>query len=474
MPEFDLLIRHVTIVDPVANRQELADVGIAGGAVAAVAQDLDPSVAGTIFDMPGCMVLPGIIDLHVHASAWLGGRAAHRMMAEAGVTTALDMSGPADSVLSIAREYGAGLNIATIEAVRPGLTVQGNDPAHAELDDLLEASLRRGSIGLKILGGHYPLTPDATARAIAAANQHGAYVALHAGTTEAGSNIEGCLQAIRLAEGHALHIAHVNSYCRGAVRPAVQETEEALASLAAHPQIRSESYLSPLNGTSAKCAEGVPESRVTRHCLSQAGFPPTEAGCEAAIRAGWAQINVESGGAVILQTGAEAVRYWRDRKTDTAVSFSVNPIEPRVRLAVAKRPTGLFGVDCISTDGGGIPRNVIVEMGVSLIKLHGLTWIEFARKTSFNPARILGLRNKGFLGVGADADLTVIDPVRQAAVLGIAGGNVIMHRGYACGRSSRIVTTAAGAKAIHARGLEPIVVDLTAGAFYRPWEDFRD
>jgi hypothetical protein len=48
-----------------------------------------------------------------------------------------------------------------------------------------------------------------------------------------------------------------------------------------------------------------------------------------------------------------------------------------------------------------------------------------------------------------------------------------MHRGFVCGRSSRIVTTAAGAKAIHARGLEPIVVDLAAGAFYRPWEDIR-
>ena len=473
MARFDILLKHGMVVDPARGREAQADVAVAGGAIAAISPDLDPASAHTMFDVRDQVVVPGIIDLHMHASAWLGGRAGHRMMAQAGVTTALDMSGPVDSVLAIARDHGAGLNSATIEAVRPGLTVQGTNPSTQELSDLLDTSLRRGSIGLKLLGGHYPLTPDATARAITLANERRAYVAFHAGTTETGSNIEGFLQAVKLADGHALHMAHVNSYCRGAVHPYMQETEEALAALEAHPNLRSESYLSPLNGTSAKCSSGVPESRVTQHCLKQGGFPPTETGFEAAIQAGWARINIEAGGAVVLQTGPDAVRYWRERQTDATVSFAVNPAEPRVRLAAAKRSSGRFAVDCISTDGGGIPRNVIVQLGVSLVKLQALTWPEFARKTSYNPARILGLLKKGFIGVGADADLTVIDPVRQSAVLAIAGGTVIMHRGFVCGRSSRIVTTAAGAKAVHARGLEPIVVDLAAGAFYRLWEDIR-
>jgi hypothetical protein len=42
-----------------------------------------------------------------------------------------------------------------------------------------------------------------------------------------------------------------------------------------------------------------------------------------------------------------------------------------------------------------------------------------------------------------------------------------MHRGYACGRGSRIVTTAAGAAAVRERGLQPVIVDLTKSAFYR-------
>ena len=48
-----------------------------------------------------------------------------------------------------------------------------------------------------------------------------------------------------------------------------------------------------------------------------------------------------------------------------------------VALATEKRPDGSFVVDCISTDGGGIPRNVIIAKGLSLVKLGGLNMAEF-------------------------------------------------------------------------------------------------
>jgi cytosine/adenosine deaminase-related metal-dependent hydrolase len=467
MPEqYDVLLRNGVVVDPDGGRMESADVAVTGGQIAEIAPGLDPTRAREIFDLRGYHLLPGIIDLHVHASAWLGGRAAHKMMAEVGVTTALDMSGPIESVLDIARDHGVGLNIACIEAVRPGQTVQGADPGRAELLALLETSLAKGAIGLKLLGGHYPLTPEATARTIELANRSRAYVAFHAGSLTQGSNIQGFHQAVELAGPHALHIAHVNSYCRGAVRPCMQETEEAIAALIAHPNLRTENYLSPMNGTSAKCSGGAPESRVTQHCLTVGGFPPTEAGFEASILAGWAQINIETGGRVLLGSGPGARDYWRQCGTDATVSFAVNPPEPRLRLATAKRPPGEFVVDAISTDGGGIPRNVIVEMGLALVKLQALTLPEFARKTSTNPARILGLMNKGCLVPGADADITVVDVDRQQAVLGMVNGQVIMHHGFVCGRGSRIVTTAVGVDAIRRRGLAPVVVELAESTFY--------
>lgn len=463
---YDVLLRNGRVVDPATARDGVADLAVADGKVAELAPEIDPTQAAEVFDLRGCFVVPGIIDLHTHVSEWLGGKCGHRMMARVGVTTALDMSGPVDSVVDMARDYGVGMNIACIEAVRPGGTVRDTNPGREELETILDAALQRGAIGLKLLGGHYPLTPDATARAIEAANQRQAYVAFHVGTLEQGSNIDGFLQAVELAAGHALHIAHVNSYCRGAVRPYMQETQEAIAALEQHPHLCSESYLSPLNGTSAKCVGGTPESRVTQQCLVRGGFPATTAGMEEAILAGWAQINLEAGGRVTLATGTAARDHWRQRDTDTAVSFAVNPAEPRLRLATAKRPSGDFVVDCLSTDGGGIPRNVIVEMGLALVALRALTLAEFVRKACTNPARILGLANKGHFGSGADADITVLDVDRREAVLSLANGQVIMHRGYVCGRGSRMITTAAGAAAVRSKGLEPIVVDLAKGAFY--------
>ncbi len=465
---YDLLLKGGRVVDPATGRDEVADVGIVAGKIAAISPDISPAKAQEVVDAAGKVVMPGIIDLHVHASAWLGGRFGHKMLAQAGVTTALDMAGPMGSVLDIAAEYGTGLNIASIQYVRPEHTVKTEDPGEAELRTLVNRCLAEGALGVKLLGGHYPITPEATARAIEVANELGAYVAFHAGTKKYGSNIEGFLEAVELAGGRALHIAHINSYCRGLVRPYMEETEEAVAALTANPNIVCESYLSPLNGTSAKCADGVPESLTTRNGgLKVGGFPPTEAGMEAAILAGWAQINMEAAGKVVLATGREAVDYWRSRGTDTTVSFLVNPPEPRLRLAAAKRPSGGFVVDAISTDGGGIPRNVILEMGLSLVKLQALTMQEFVLKTSANPAAILGLAGKGHFRPGADADVTVVDLGAQRAYMTIVDGRIVMCDGQVFGKGGAIVTTAAGEAGVRARGLKAIVVNLAASAFYR-------
>jgi hypothetical protein len=260
----------------------------------------------------------------------------------------------------MAKDYGVGLNLACLQYVRPGYTVQTNNPDRSEIEKLLAESRAKGAIGLKILGGHYPLTPEATARIIATAHRENAYLAFHAGTLNTQSDIDGFHEALELTQNTPIHLAHINSYCRGTVRPAMAEAEEAIEALIQHRHICSESYLSPMNGTSAKCVNGIPESQVTIRCLIAGGYPETEKGLEAAIIAGWAQINMESGGTIVLASGEEALKWWRSQATDTTVSFRVNPEIPKLRLASAKMDSGEFVVDCISTDGGGIPRNVTV------------------------------------------------------------------------------------------------------------------
>lgn len=464
--KYDLVLQKGRLVDPKHGVDAVLDIGIQGGKVVDVGPELPAAEAAQRFDVTGYIVVPGVIDPHVHVSSWVGGRFGHRMMALAGVTTAVDFSGPIDSVLELARDYGAGLNIACLNYVRPGHTVATADPSRAELEKLLLHSLEQGAIGYKILGGHYPLTPEATARAIQVANEQRAYVAFHAGTLANGSDLNGFKEAVELAGNNRMHLAHINSYCRGRISPVVTESMEAIRILQEHKNIVSESYLSPLNGTSSKCSNSVPESDVTRTCLKLGGFAPTEEGFAQAIRAGWAQINVEAGGVNDLATGEGGVAYWREHGTNGTVSFAVNPGESRYLLATARRPDGSFVVDAISTDGGGIPRNATVELGLALVKWGALTLADFVLKTSTNAADILGLSGKGHLGPGADADITVLDWERNKPHLAIAGGELIMYRGAVVGHGATFITTPAGRANVEDYGLKSQVLDLSTSGFY--------
>lgn len=457
--KYDVLLKNGLVIDYATDFAQVADVGLKDGTIAAIGSDLNAADAAELYELDGMTVMPGIIDSHVHVSAWLGGGIGHSMLAKAGVTTALDMSGPAESVYDLMHSHGAGLNIATIEYVRPGHTIPSANPSDKEISDLLGKVMKQGSIGVKMLGGHYPLTPEATGRCIKMAATINAYIAFHAGSTENGSNLSGFLEAVALADGLPLHLAHINAYCRGLVKPYMEETEIAVQTLIDNPNIISEAYLSPLNGTSAEIVDGVPGSNVTKRCLQTGGFTPDEKGLEEAILQGWAQVNYPFAGETLLITGKEGVDYWRARNTDVTISFSINPVEPRVRLTTAKRPGGGFVVDAVSTDGGGIPRNVIIPLGLALIELGALSWKEFVQKTSYNPARMMGLVNKGVLAEGKDADITVIHPGKRRAFMSFTGGSLCLYKGRVFGKGGKIITTKEGEAFVKSKGLDCILVN---------------
>lgn len=459
MPDsYDAILRGGRVIDPANGLDGVMDVALADGRIARV----EPTITGAAaaeHDLSGKVVMPGIVDLHVHLSPWLGGAYGHKMLAAAGVTTALDMAGPIDGVVRIAAASGTGLTIACIDYVRPGHTVGSEDPSRAELDDALSTALGKGAIGLKLLGGHFPLTPEASAATIAAAGARGAYIAFHAGTLELPMPTPETMEnACVLADGHRMHLAHINSY----VRDRAAWGEDAIRILGDHPNIWSESYLAPFNGVGAKCSNGVPESQAPRRGLVQGGFEPTEAGMAAGIAGGWVWIHKPVDGVIALVTGEEGLAHWRSVETDCGASFMVNPPEPRLRLVTAKKADGGFAVDCLATDGGGIPRNDIVERGLPLVRLSALTLTDFVVKSSLMPAKILGLARKGHLTPGADGDVTVLDMDRLVPVLAYAGGRKIMQDGRVTGSGCRFVTTAAGVSAVTAAGLDPIVVELGA------------
>ncbi len=456
---FEYLLKNARVVDPLNNIDDVCDVAIEDGKIARVSPEITGKAKEEI-DLKGLVLQPGIIDSHVHLGTMWGSPYGHKMLAKSGVTTALDMAGPLDDVLDHIPQYGAGLNVAILQFASPPFTFKTNAPTRAEMDALIDKSMEEGALGVKLLGGHYPLTPAVSSELIDAAAAKGAYIAWHAGTSENGSNIKGMAEAVKLAAGRPLHLAHINAYCRGAVKNDMAETEEAIALLKANPNIACESYVSPKNGTRLTCnPDGGIQSKVTGNCLRHYGYSEDKEGVRAALLAGKAFAVYESDGMSDLVTGAEAVKLWEAHNTDVGGSFNINPPLPRIALSQAKRDDGSFVVDAISTDGGCIPRNVLVSQGLSLVKLDILSLPQYVQKTSLNPARMLRLANKGHLSVGADADITIYDYERQVAVHALVGGRFILRNGDVCGKSATIIATERASQSIAKRGLRMIEVN---------------
>ena len=188
---WDLLLKGATVVDPLNRLEAVRDVAIENGQIAEVGVDLSGGSARVVEDYTGKVLQPGIVDSHVHLGEMWGSPFGFKMLAMAGVTTALDMAGPLDNVLKNIPTYGAGINCAILQFASPPFTFKTNEPSKAEMDALIDQSMKEGALGVKLLGGHYPLKPAVSSLLIKTALEHGAYIAWHAGTSEHGSNIEG-------------------------------------------------------------------------------------------------------------------------------------------------------------------------------------------------------------------------------------------------------------------------------------------
>lgn len=454
---FDLIVKNGRIVDPVNKKDFVGDIAVESGKIVAVGHELEGS-ARRVVNASNRLVIPGIIDMHTHMRTVMGHPHAQRMIAMAGVTTTLDMAGPLDNILDTIDIAGAGVNIAILDGIFTGLTIKTNRPDKVEQRALMERTLEHGGIGLKLMGGHIPMDLDICEEFIELAHDQNAWIAWHAGNAKHGSNILGMRDAIDCAHGRFLHVAHINSYCRAQVRDEISEALEAIEMLKANPHIFSESYVSDLNGTALEVkADGNLLSKVTETCLKKKGFEPTREGLRQAIAKGACGVLRDNGMIGELLYGDAGVAHWESVKTVAKGSFSVNPAASRFLVAKAKRDDGSFVVDAFSTDGGTYPRNVIVEVGLSLVKFGAITLDEYVLKASVNGAKALGLSQKGHLSVGADADITVIDFERQKAYATVVGGNVIMENGVLCGKGTTIICDERGADYLAKRSIPYVV-----------------
>jgi hypothetical protein len=441
MERWDTIYAGGYLVDPRNHVEAVRDIAVKDGRVAEVGRNLNREEANAVVELKGKTVVPGIIDSHVHLSGAFGGAVGFRMLAKTGVVTAIDFSGDVGVLKgTLDRGMGVGINVGFLKAVIPEQTIASSNPSGDDIERFLDLSIEEGALGIKLLGGHYPLEPDAFSAFVKGAGDRGIFAATHVGTTRHGSNLDGLKEAVKLAEGHPLYIAHLNSYCRGlSGKHPVVEAGEAIELVSSEPNIIAESYIADINGTAGRCSDGVPVSGVTRSCLTKGGFHATEEGLEEAILNGYAWVRMLSGGEIIKVTGEDAARYWREKGTRTGVSFKVNSLAACLALATARDKNGDLIVDILSTDGGSIPRNTLIQNGLALCRIGALSLKEFVCKASYIPAQTFGLEGRGHLGVGAYADLTIFDLEKGIATMSVAGGNLVMIDGILVGSGGHFI-----------------------------------
>ena len=88
---FDVIIRGGRVIDPASNLDAVRDIGFRDGRVAEVAERIEGTATET-FNAKGCVVSPGLIDMHTHVY-WGGtsmGVEAEPLMRSGGTTTLID------------------------------------------------------------------------------------------------------------------------------------------------------------------------------------------------------------------------------------------------------------------------------------------------------------------------------------------------------------------------------------------------
>jgi dihydroorotase len=388
----DLLIRNGRVVDPASGTDGGLDVLIVNGRISDVRAGIRAEAARTI-DASGLVVAPGFIDMHVHLrepgfeekeTIRTGSRAAAR----GGFTTVCCMpnTNPVNDSLSVLESIraearkSAVVNVLPIAAVTRGLK-------GAALTDMA-ALFRAGAIAFSDDGRP---VGDALImrRALEASRSLGTFVIDHCedkslsadGTMHEGRYSRLCglkgipaaaeevmvVRDIRLAEmtGARVHIAHLS--VKGAVR-AVEEAKkrgvQVTAEATPHHVLLTDALL---------------ERQDTNFKMN----PPLRSAedVEALVEA------VKNG--VI-----DAV----------ATDHAPHTVQDK-EAAFANAPFGVIGLET------AVPLLLDRFVRGNIISLR-----RFIELLSTNPARLLGLTNKGRLTVGADADITLLDLSTETVV----------------------------------------------------------
>jgi N-acyl-D-aspartate/D-glutamate deacylase len=402
-PEYDRVILGGRVIDPASGLDAVRNVALKDGRIAAITPD---AVAGRdTVDARGLVVAPGFIDMHAHAQT----DETYRFYSLDGVTTALELELGTADVAAWYRDHGAarinyGISIGHIKVRMAVMHDSGPrmpvGPAAyraatpAEIDEIarrIEAGVRAGAVDI---GAGFPYTPSATRDEllavfrVAARTQTPIHVHIRPG-------VAGITEVLSLAKetGAPLHVVHVNSVGLGETP---QLLEMITSARARGHDVTTEAYPYDAGMTEIQSAtiqdvyKSAPDAR-----LAELEWPATGERLNRESFERYSRI----GGPVVIHTNTE----------------------PMVDAAITSPLTSIAS-DAYWQDGTGHPRTTGAfarVLGRYVREKHALSLMDAIRKMTLMPAQRLeahvpAMRHKGRLQIGADADITIFDPVTVA------------------------------------------------------------
>jgi dihydroorotase len=210
MTAYDLLITGGMVIDPASGLHDRRDVGIADGRIVAVADGLSTADARDVVDATDRLVVPGLVDLHVHVYPGVADLSveADPTCLGRGVTTVVDAgSSGANTFPGFRRHVVEASRGRVLAYLNISLTGQ-IDPFLGELHDLRFADPERAAtvarahpdvvVGFKVRVSEMLAGPNGLAgldRALEAGRATGLPVMVHIGGTS--FDIEEALDRLR-------------------------------------------------------------------------------------------------------------------------------------------------------------------------------------------------------------------------------------------------------------------------------------
>jgi dihydroorotase len=135
--EYDIVLRGGRVIDSANNVDRVMDVGVTGNRITAVAAYIADAQARKLVNVSGMIVVPGLVDLHMHVFGYEGSLTPDDTALPAGTTTIVDAGGSGwrtfDEFRRTVIAHSATRVLALLNIVGAGMV---GEPYESNVDDM--------------------------------------------------------------------------------------------------------------------------------------------------------------------------------------------------------------------------------------------------------------------------------------------------------------------------------------------------